>query len=399
MSAEEAEKHTIEGGFWSLSLLDNRYPVLHGLRFVAILSVIQYHVTWIFAAEQGIVLDPRFVQGSLSVFFGMDLFFILSGFLIGSILLASLPKQGKTSASIGRFYLRRVFRTFPPYYVVLTVIALYTVLTPDQRNNLLSEYTYLTNFFSLRRDKCLMFWGWSLSLEEQFYLVVPLLFLVLRRIKNHKTHLVVLAGLWALGLLARIVVYLRGRPWTDLELYSAVYFRTHTRFDTLVCGIFLAYLEQRFSREVDAFLASPMRKGLLLVGSLLCVWLVLNPDLFGNAYVQPMHILSWGTLTSLLYAGALLVLLRSKTGLAHALSHARFRSLATLGYGVYLVHIPIIDHWMVPLGRQMAKWRVPWLALWLIATTTTTLLALGIAYLLHVFVEKPSLKLRDRFAR
>src|SRR5512141_1108525 len=81
-------------GFFSLELLDNRFPALHGMRVVAILSVVAYHVTWIFAGEQGVLLDQGFVEQSITVFFGMDLFFVLSGFLIGSILLRSLAKDG-----------------------------------------------------------------------------------------------------------------------------------------------------------------------------------------------------------------------------------------------------------------------------------------------------------------
>ncbi|HVH48109.1 MAG TPA: hypothetical protein VM925_37505, partial [Labilithrix sp.] len=56
---------------FSLDLLDNRYPSLHGLRVLAIISVVQYHVTWIFGGEQGIKIDDDFMQSSLTVFFGM----------------------------------------------------------------------------------------------------------------------------------------------------------------------------------------------------------------------------------------------------------------------------------------------------------------------------------------
>src|SRR3954463_11431172 len=100
MSAPNAP--TTPSSFFALDLLDNRYPALHGLRVLAIVTVVQFHVTWIFAGEQGIALDQRFVDGSLAIFFGMDLFFMLSGFLIGSILLHSLKESG--SQNIRRFY-------------------------------------------------------------------------------------------------------------------------------------------------------------------------------------------------------------------------------------------------------------------------------------------------------
>ncbi len=80
-------------GFFALDLLDNRYPALHGMRVVAIITVVAFHVTWIFMGEQDIQLDPLFFAQSLCIFFGMDLFFILSGFLIGSILLRSIVQE------------------------------------------------------------------------------------------------------------------------------------------------------------------------------------------------------------------------------------------------------------------------------------------------------------------
>ena len=117
--------------FASLELLDNRYPALHGLRVLAILSVVQHHVTWILGSEHRMVMKADLVALSLAVFFGMDLFFILSGFLIGSILFHSIDVAG--TPQLGRFYLRRMFRTFPPYWIVLTFLALTTVLNDQQR--------------------------------------------------------------------------------------------------------------------------------------------------------------------------------------------------------------------------------------------------------------------------
>ena len=112
-------------GFFALDLLDNRFPALHGMRVLGILSVIAYHVTWIFMAEQGILLDEGFFTQSLAIFFGMDRSVLRPGaaFFIGSILLRSIV-PGRGLQHIRRFYIRRVFRTFPSYYLVLTVLAL-----------------------------------------------------------------------------------------------------------------------------------------------------------------------------------------------------------------------------------------------------------------------------------
>lgn len=383
-------------GFFGLELLDNRYPVLHGLRVVAILSVIQYHVTWIFTGEQNIELHEGFTDAVLSIFFGMDLFFVLSGFLIGAILLRSLEVSG--TQNLRRFYLRRIFRTFPSYYVVLTALALWLPLTAAQRTHLPFEYVYLTNFMPLARDQIIMFWGWSLALEEQFYLAVPLLMFLLFRLRTDRARMIALAILIVLALGIRIGVYLRGAPWTDFALYEAVYFRTYTRFDPIIAGILLAFIELRHGERIAAWLRHPFHRALLGGLALLCLWLVTTPDLFGEDNTHPMRLLCWGTLTSVMYLAALPLFLHGDGVVHRFLSRPIFRKLATVGYGVYLIHIPIIDHVLVPIAHRLEAAEASMLWVWPLAMLSVTVSSFALGYLLHVFVEKPSLRLRDRFA-
>jgi peptidoglycan/LPS O-acetylase OafA/YrhL len=358
--------------FLELDLLDNRYPALHGLRFLAIVSVVQYHVTWVFGGEQGIALDGSFVASSLSVFFGMDLFFMLSGFLIGSILLRSLAQAG--TQQLRRFYLRRIFRTFPSYYVVLTYLALTTALTAAQRQHLPYEYVYGTNFLNLARPSVVMFWGWSLALEEQFYLTVPLLFFVLHRLGSDRRRVMLLFLLWCSGLAVRLVLFYRHAPWSDIGLYSAIYFRTYTRFDTLVAGILLA------------------------LPSLGCLWLLLRPWMFGTANLQLVHIFAWGTVTTMMYFGWVLLLLHGDGWIHRALSIPIFRRMATLGYGVYLVHIPLCDRVLVPIAHVLDARHVPMVLVWPASVIALMVASLALAYVMHVLIEKPSLRLRQHLA-
>ncbi|AKT38910.1 acyltransferase family protein [Chondromyces crocatus] len=382
--------------FFSLDLLDNRYPALHGLRVLAIISVVQYHVTWIFAAERQLALPRSFVDGSLTIFFGMDLFFMLSGFLIGSILLRSLQDSG--TQNIRRFYIRRIFRTFPSYYVVLTTLALTLPLTAAQKKNLVFEYLYGTNFLELAPDHVVMVWGWSLSLEEQFYLTVPLLFFVLHRIRSDKARIGLLGAIWISALIVRLVVYFRYAPWNDIVLYKALYFRTHSRFDTLVSGVLLAFVHARYGERIGRWLEAPFHRAVLALPSLSCLWILLRPDLFGVEHVQIVRIFAWGTLTSIMYFGALLLLLHSDGWIQRELSRPYFRKIATLGYGVYLVHIPIIDHLVMPAVHALLDRQVSLAWLWPASLLATMLVSLAIGYVLHVLIEKPSLWFRQRLA-
>ena len=390
------EKPGLRPGFWGLDLLDNRFPALHGMRVIAIITVVAYHVTWIFAGEQGITLDPFFFGQSLTVFFGMDLFFLLSGFLIGSILLRSLVTTG--TQHIGRFYIRRVFRTFPSYYLVLTLLALSFPMTAAQKHHLPWEYLYGTNFMPLMRGQVIMFWGWSLGLEEQFYLIVPVLFFALQWLKTDKARLGMLTLLWATALVVRLVIYFRHRPWGDAELYGAVYFRTHTRFDPLVAGIILALVHQRWGKAIAAWLKDPFHRAIVALPSLGCLWVLLRPTMFGVDNLQFVHLFAWGSVTSIMYLGIVPLALYTDGAVCRWLSSHLFRRMATLGYGVYLVHIPIIDHIMVPAAKAAQDRHWSMLLVWPAALTATMMLSLAIGYALHVLVEKPSLKLRERFS-
>ena len=384
--------------WYALELLDNRYPALHGLRVLAILSVIQFHVTWIFSGEHGIAFDRSMTAVSLSVFFGMDLFFILSGFLIGSILFHAIESTKPGGGILWRFYMRRIFRTFPSYYVVLTVLVLTTVLSDAQRAHLPYEYAYLTNFMPLGRKDIIMFWGWSLGLEEQFYLVVPLFLFALTRLRSDRVRVILLVGACLIAATLRLAIYWSYYPWTDLALYGALYFRTYTRFDTLVCGILLAFVHRRWRAEITEWLKLPFHRGLLAVPALACLWILAFPTVIGIQNVQLLHVFAWGTLTSLMYFPTLILLLHGDGFFSRFLSLPLFRWIATLGYGVYLVHIPIVDDLVIPIARTLDERHVPKALLWGGAFAVVTLASLAIAYVMHVLIEKPALKIRDRYA-
>jgi len=384
--------------FFSLDLLDNRHPSLHGLRVLAIVSVLQFHVTAIYTQEWGIKMDRRWADSSMTVFFGMDLFFFLSGFLIGAILLRSLEVDKKQN--VRRFYLRRVFRTFPSYYVVLTGLALTMTLSAEQHHNLIYEYLYGTNYTSLRRHDVVMFWGWSLALEEQFYLTVPILFLVLYKVRSDRARLTILGAIWISALVVRLVLYFRNPQWDESALYNFVYYRTHTRFDTLVAGILLAYVQNRWGASIARWLELPFARATLALPSLACLYVLMQPWMFGPAAVGLVHVFSWGTLTTLMYFAWTLLLLNGGDGwVRRALSLSVFRQVATLGYGVYLVHLPLCEY----VVSHAAQWliadrRWPVHVVWVAAVGALLLLSLLLSYVLHLAIEKPSLRLRDRYA-
>jgi peptidoglycan/LPS O-acetylase OafA/YrhL len=140
---------------------------------------------------------------------------------------------------------------------------------------------------------------------------------------------------------------------------------------------------------------------MLALPSCACLWLLLQPWMFGDKWLLLVRVFSWGTLTSIMYFGWVLLLLNGGEGWVHRFLAAPFwRRVATLGYGVYLVHIPVCDHAISPLARFLSKGRGwPMVVVWPSSVLGLFGLSLLVSYGLHLVVEKPSLRLRDLVAK
>ena len=148
-------------------------PALDGIRCVAISLVVLAHAagTRNFTGLE-VALEPL---GNL----GVRIFFVLSGFLISTLLFSELDARG--SISLKGFYTRRFFRIFPAYYSFLFVIALLSAggFVALHDNDLLHAFSYTSDYY--RERSWLVGHTWSLSVEEQFYLLWPLVIVLAGR--------------------------------------------------------------------------------------------------------------------------------------------------------------------------------------------------------------------------
>jgi peptidoglycan/LPS O-acetylase OafA/YrhL len=193
-------------------------------------------------------------------------------------------------------------------------------------------------------------------------------------------------------------VYFWWRPFTDNGLYDALYFRTATRYDTIVAGILLAVVEARYGHRIGKWLESGSHRAALGVASLGCAWLLLRPDLFGEEHEQHVHLFTWGLVTSLMYLMLVPMVLHGSGAIVRFFSAPIFRQLATLGYGVYLVHIPVMNFVGVPIILHLVKRDVSLAFGWVLVFVVVVTLSWLVAYVLHVLVEKPSLRMREWLA-
>ena len=213
-----------------------RRPGLDLLRALAIIVVVAYH-----AALFGFKLPGRIDRFG---WVGVDLFFVLSGYLIGGQLLASLERDQRVR--LGRFFTRRALRIMPAYFAVLTIY----FLLPSWR-----EYPEMSQplwKFLLSVQNIALHGGtafshaWSLAVEDQFYLALPFLLLFLYR-RSHAAilvpSLIVIGGIALRGFLAARNPSVDGGGVSFRGFQAWIYYPTWTRLDPLVFGVALAAIE------------------------------------------------------------------------------------------------------------------------------------------------------------
>ncbi|MES1187396.1 MAG: acyltransferase [Myxococcales bacterium] len=349
----------------SFAALGQRLPALDGLRGLAVLAVVGFHGG-----------APLTAGG----FIGVDVFFVLSGFLITSIIATEQLTTG--SINLRNFYMRRVLRLAPALLLLLAVYAAGSIaFSKTASRNLIDALItlfYATNWaraYSLHAPLDLGH-TWSLSIEEQFYLTWPLLLgLLLRRLGRVRTQQVAL-GLAGFAWLARAALVFAGS--TELRIYSGL--DTHADGLLLGCALALAGVTDN-ARKTGRVLPSYAPAVALVV---LCAFLLL-----GNWKSREMFL---GGFAAVNIAAATLIasiaLGTAEGPASRILSLLRFRPLiwvGTISYGVYLWHYPIF-RMLKALG--FSRW--PRLG---IGVTLTFALASLSFYLL----EQPALRMKKRF--
>jgi peptidoglycan/LPS O-acetylase OafA/YrhL len=366
-------------------------PGLDGLRALAVIAVLLYHA------------DLAWIPGG---FLGVEVFFVISGYLITALLLAEWRQRGRID--LKTFWLRRARRLLPALYVLLVVtLAFAVVFLPGEvaglRGDVLSAFGYVTNWYLIFGQESyfeavgrpsLLQHLWSLAVEEQFYLIwPPILALGLglgaTRLRRRRVLTIALAGA-TVSALAMAVLYM---PGVDP---SRIYYGTDTRATGLLCGAALAFLwspgERYRPAEARHYrLKLPDRGrfrrrwgwtapllldvvGLAALGAL--VWFCLHLGEF-----QPFLYRGGFAVVALATAATIMATVHPRTSIgARLLGSAPLRWIGVRSYSIYLWHWPVFMVTRPELDVPIEG--LPLLAMRLTATV-------ALAHLSYRYIETP----------
>ena len=344
-------------------------PTLDGLRAVAITLVLFTHTAAFLAPS----VNGDFFPGG---FLGVDLFFVLSGFLITTLL---LERRRRDRRPIATFYLRRVLRLLPAVAVLLVADLLYAMIERHgvhaALNSVLVVMAYVTNWAMLAGVQISGYVThlWSLAIEEQFYLVWPVALFTLLKLWPSRRR-----AAWLLGGLTLVVAAWRGYLYLSGDGWLRIYIRTDARADALAIGAILALLPWKtVARTVGA------RSRTLIGGTALVSIIVAAASLKPSAKVL---YLGGFTAVAVAAAVAIAMVLDQNSGLARLLSRRPLLLVGRWSYSLYLWHFGIFQI----VATRTAAWST---APRIVVAWGLTFAAAGASYQV---VERPGLQLRTR---
>ncbi|MBM9499874.1 acyltransferase [Leptospira sp. 201903071] len=364
---------------------------LNGIRAIAILLVIIYHV-WLSFSVTSI---PKIFQNILSNFnSGVDLFFVLSGFLIYSGILKYQDRPELFSKR--RFFTARTLRIFPAYYFCLLVLFLYyqgqfqkisQLRNPNELQsaelnsislmlqNSYADFFYISNYTSHR----LSLVGWSLSVEEQFYLILPFVSAFLLLKLKPQRRILLLAIFYWIPLFFRIFYFLEQADISVL-IYS------HTRMDSLIAGMFLAEIRIIFSQ-------SRSERSKSLENSIPAIGIIFL--LIGHTFpLEHWFRRIFGfNFFNIGFAFLIFSAIQTKGWVSFFLESPFLRPIARLSYTMYLWNILIAG---IAVSKVVSGSQAPSVGVLLLAVIVAVLYCFLFSWLLYLLIERPFLILKEK---
>ncbi|HNP32109.1 MAG TPA: acyltransferase [Flavobacterium sp.] len=355
------------------------------MRAMAITMVLCSHILWIYEPKDGIVRQLLALFG----FLGVEVFFVLSGFLIGRILYKIYIKDDFTIKSALGFLKRRWFRTLPNYYLILLINVVITISLNHSTHILGLYFVFLHNGFS----KMSAFFpeSWSLSVEEWAYIVLPislLLFSVFFKPKNKKRFfLIITLFLIALFIFFKILYQSKVQTTTldewNVSLKSVMIYR----LDSIFIGVLCAWLSSNYANFWAKFKFQSA-----IIGGFIMMFMY-----FGMGYLRILPETCpfiWNVIylpfASLSIAFFVPFLSQLETSITIIKKPVVF--ISRISYSIYLLHYSVIMQLLLLIfdKKNATLMQLHFITAVYLVTTIT------ISYLFYRFYEKPMMDLRDK---
>jgi len=395
----------------------SNYASLDGIRALSIILVLVFHTFFVYE-----VVHPTQTVDSLINELGLawawawngdkgvDVFFVMSGFLISGILFKQITKNGQID--LRNFYIRRYLRLTPAYYFALSA---YWLMNGPHSEWLWANFFYVSNFVHYSHQA--MGWTWSLAVEEQFYFIYPLLLIAI--LKYSKRPGYVLLFIFLISFLVRYGVIVSdemlsnspsSRMYTDKEyfnhFFTVLYDNLYTRFGSLVVGCMMAYCFHHHKQKLEQFCNSSAGLVTTIMAVLMIVFFMVFP-IWSRSYDEylTLHLLYNIFNRNLFSLGVGIVIISTllqRNIIADALrvffSSQFWYPFATLSYSLYLIHLvvmSVIIPAIINLTLTMPE-QYPWSTLESLAYgfIISTILSMAISTLIYLFIEKPIMNLR-----
>ncbi len=314
--------------------------------------------------------------------FGVSIFFLLSGYLITTLLRAEFARYGRIS--LGGFYLRRVLRILPPLYIVLALAVALALIgkRPIPFAGTLAQALQVSNYYEIYASDPRSMAGttvlWSLAVEEHFYLIFPLLYVWMCPRFTVRRQTVILLAICAAALAWRCILH--------FHFHAGVvrtYFGTDTRFDCILFGcVFAVVANPIFHDPLHGWFLRWMKWLLPLCVAVLLGTFLIRDDSFRETFRY--------TLQGLALIPLFIAAIQYQQSLpVRLLNLPVTRFLGVLSYSLYLCHLVIIES----IQRS-------WTTANLVLTGTVSLAcALCFATLVHYWVERPCTRIRKRLSK
>ncbi len=333
-----------------------RYGSMDFLRSVAILMVVLAHSVLAYGA-------PAYIAPLQLGGIGVDLFFVLSGWLLGGQLFREVEKKQKVD--IKRFWVRRWMRTLPAYYAVLILSVLQQYISVDNVEFPWEYFVFIQNyndnlsFFSI---------SWSLCVEEQFYLFIAP-FIGALCLKDKKTT--------TIGLLVLLLIPLFSR---EFLWYTEGYSTTHTQMDCCIFGVLLAQIRTQYKKFWKTITSN--------IGTISVITFTTLILFFVARYYPSIGLKDPDNLLLAFIFGSWVVLANSSDEWKSKLYFPGANYIATRSYGIYLLHpeaLSLLKHLSLDIN----------FSLYLILALLGSVL---LSEVLYRVIEKPFMDARERFS-